>query len=103
MSFDKLKKQNSMESLTKELDKLNKGADSYKDARIWQPTNGGGTDRFASILKVTKASSFDGLAFFRSLGPFVPSVPWIQVEWVVDRQTQTLGLAYKSKEKARLV
>ena len=39
MSFQNLKKnsQSTISRLTQELDKLNKGSESYKDDRFWKP------------------------------------------------------------------
>lgn len=89
MSFQDMKKrsQQNIESLTKELDKLNKNADSYKDDRYWT---------------VAKDKTGNGYAIIR----FLPSsmgedLPWVRMfshgfkgpdgSWYIENCPTTLG------------
>ena len=88
MSFKDLKKrsQENISRLTEELEKMNKGAESYKDDRFWKPT-------------LDQASN--GFAVIRFLPPVEgEDVPWVRVfshgfqgkgGWFIENCPTTIG------------
>jgi hypothetical protein len=87
MSFKDLKKMNYTSNLEKELEKMNKGTESYKDDRIWKP-------------ELDKASN--GYAVIRFLPPVEgEDIPWARIfshgfqgpgGWFIENCPTTLGM-----------
>ena len=87
MSFNDLKKKNMTAHLEQELEKINKGSESYKDDRFWKP-------------ELDQAKN--GYAVIRFLPPVEgEDIPWVRVfnhgfqgpgGWFIENCPTTLGL-----------
>lgn len=88
MSFKDLKKRsnNTIEKLTAEMDKLNKGSESYKDDRFWRPTQDQAGNGYAVIRFLPPSDGED--------------LPWCRLfshafkgpgGWYIENSRTTLG------------
>jgi hypothetical protein len=88
--FEKLKKNLSLEKLTKELEKLDKGSFSSSDDRFWQPETDKAGNGYA-VIRFLDAPEVDGDS----------ALPWVQVfnhgfksddgKWFIENCPTTIG------------
>lgn len=96
MSFQNLKKQSSTETLSKELEKLNKGGQSFDDPRMWNIERDKTGNGFATIRFLPAAEGED--------------VPFVQIfshgfkspsgQWFIENCPTTKGRKCPVKQAA---